>query len=266
MKPTLEMIQSDFQDYVLGTQQDHPAIAASIVEQFGLSAADRLGIYHRAYRLRISEALSKAYDKTHAYLGDDMFEELSLGYIAQHPSQYANMRWVGDQFSAYLAQALAEHPVIAELAAFEWALSIAFDAEDATPLTAQDLAAITPEQWDSVGFALHPSLQILTMHTNAVASWLALDQQQTPPESVFQEAAINWLIWRKELQPHFRSIDAIEAQALRGLLQGQCWSTLCEQIADSSDDEAIMTRIAGRLQTWLVEGILIGVTLTEDDA
>jgi len=219
-----------------------------------------LAIYHRAYRLRISEALSKAYDKTHAYLGDDMFAELSLGYIAQHPSQYANMRWVGDRFAAYLTQALQEHPLVAELAAFEWALSIAFDAEDATPLTAQDLAAVTEEQWECIGFALHPSLQLLTMQTNAVASWLALDQQQTPPMPLSQETAVDWLIWRKELQPHFRSLDADEARALRGLLQGQSFSMLCEQIADSSEDEAIMTRIAGWLQTWLVEGILIGVT------
>jgi hypothetical protein len=265
MKPTLEMIQSDFQDYVLGAQQANPAIAASIVEQFGLSAGNRLAIYHNAYRLRICDALSKAYDKTHAYLGDDTFEEMCLGYITQHPSQYANMRWYGDQFANYLAQLLAEHPVIAELAAFEWALSTAFDAEDASVLTAEDLGAIAPEQWETVGFNLHPSLQILSMQTNAVASWLSLDQEQAPPESVLHEQAVDWLIWRKELQPHFRSLDRHEAHALRGLAQGLSFSALCEEIADSTEDEEIMTKIAGCLQTWLVEGILVGVTSVVSD-
>ena len=35
-----------------------------------------------------------------------------------------------------------QHPIAAEMAAFEWALSLAFDAEDASILSLQDLAEI----------------------------------------------------------------------------------------------------------------------------
>jgi hypothetical protein len=264
MTSSLLTIQADFQNYVLGARQDTPAIAGSVVEQFGLNAGDRLAIYYNAYRLRICEALSKAYDKTHAYLGDEMFENLCLGYIGRHTSRHSSMRWYGAHFAEYLAQTLEEHPFVAELAAFEWALGLAFDAEDAPVLNAADMGTIAPEQWEHIGFDLHPSIRFLSMHSNAVAIWLALDQQQTPPESAMSEQPVAWLVWRKELQPHFRSLDRHEAQALQGLQQGKSFSAVCEQIMEGAEGDDLMTKVAGWLQTWMIENVLSAVTMQND--
>src|SRR5476649_2318429 len=135
----LDTLQGDFQNYVLGVAGERPAILGAVREQYGLKADARLAIYYNAYRIRLREALSESYDKTWSYVGDEMFAELADSYIAAHPSRHANLRWFGGGFSAHLALALADHPYIAELAAFEWTLGLAFDAADAAPLDIADL-------------------------------------------------------------------------------------------------------------------------------
>jgi hypothetical protein len=256
MKPTLAGIQNDFQEYVLGRTSDNPAIKSAILNQYGLNADDRLAIYYDAYRIRMREALSDTYGKTHGYIGDDMFAEFSTGYLQAYPSHSPNLRWYGQRFSVYLQQVLPDHPVVAELAAFEWALSLAFDAPDAPTLTIEDMQVLQPEQWETLGFHLHPSLQFLPMHTNATAIWLAMEQDLTPPDAVVSENPEHWLIWRKQLQSHFRSLDQYETKALQELRRGDAFSAVCDAANESAGEQDITPKIAGWLQTWLHDELL----------
>ncbi len=251
----LQRLQADFQDYVLGTQREHAPLAALIADQFGLPVQGRLAIYYDAYRLRLSEALSEAFCKTHAYVGDDWFDELGAAYIDRHPSRYRNLRWFGGEFSAFVAQRLPEHPIVAELAAFEWGLGMAFDAADAPVLKAEQVQALSADDWEDVGFEMQPAQQLLALHWNAPAIWLALENGLTPPDAVGNESACTWLVWRKDLQPHFRSLDPLEALALQGLARGQSFSTVCAELADLSGED-ITPRVATWLHSWLGEAVL----------
>ncbi len=258
MKLSLQNIQTDFQEYVLAPHSETPAIVQFIAQQHGLNAGDRLAIYHNAYRARLREALGEAFEKTHSYLGDDLFAELSDGYIQATPSQSRNLRWYGDGFPAYLKGALNDHPCVAELATFEWTLGLAFDADDAPLLSADELRILTPEQWERLSLALHPSLRILSLQWNVVAIWLALEQKQIPPEAteIATPLSPSWLVWRKQLQPHFRSLDTYEALALSGLQQGRRFSAVCEEASISAREEDITPKIAGWLQSWLGDAVL----------
>lgn len=255
MSRSLGDIQASFQAYVLDGGGDCRDIAADIAEQHGLPAADRLAIYHNAYRMRLHEALSDAFGKTHAYVGDALFGDLCAAYVRAYPSHFRNLRWYGDRFPEFLAQALPDHPVVAELAAFEWALGLSFDAADAPVLRGEDLRAPDTD-WDRIGFRLQPSLQFLPLRWNAVAIWLALDQEQTPPDAVAAANPVQWLVWRKELQPHFRSLAEHEARALMGLQRGSGFSDVCAAVAAGAGDDDMTTQIAGWLQTWLNDAVL----------
>jgi len=260
MNPNLQAIQDGFQDYVLSGDREQPAIAGLIDDGFGLASRERLAIYYDAYRIRLAEALAEAFDKTYSYVGDDAFAELCRGYIEQHPSHFRNLRWFGDHFAAFAAEALPDHPIVAELAAFEWALGLAFDAADAPILTLQDLQKLDPDAWETIGFALHPSLQLLTLQYNAPAIWLALGKEEAPPDPVHGEQPCTWLVWRKELQPHFRSLGVYEAMALRGLAAGRSFSDVCAAAAESSDED-ITGQIASWLHTWMSESVLTAFNL-----
>lgn len=233
----LQTIQDDFQAYVLGD---------------GEGGSDRMAIYHNAYRSRLRDALCEAYDKTWSYAGDELFGELADSYRAAHPSTFRNLRWFGDGFAAHVAHHLAAYPAVAELAAFEWALGVAFDAPDARPVCQEDLKNVPFENWPALAF--HPSLQILEMGHNSVALWQALDAGLAPPDITASPAPVCWAVWRRDNQPHFRSLDDFEARALRAVGSGQSFGEVCARLA--SDDDT-MLRMAACLQNWLAQAVLV---------
>ncbi|MES2743100.1 MAG: DNA-binding domain-containing protein [Pseudomonadota bacterium] len=244
-------LQRDFQTYVLGQGGASPAIGAAVREQFGLPAERRLAIYYHAYRSRLRAALSESFDKTWTYLGDDVFAELADGYVQAHPSRSGNLRWFGADFAAHAARALPDYPFVAELAQFEWALGLAFDAADTAVIGADDLRHLAPQDWERAVFGLHPCVQLLPMRWNSVAIWQALGQGETPPQPEPADADRHWLVWRCAGQPHFRSLDGVEARALRAVGDGEAFAAICERAgADAAP------ALAGMLQTWLSQGVL----------
>jgi hypothetical protein len=260
---SLSHIQNAFQDYVLAGDREQPAIANLVDQRHGLAARERLAIYYDAYRIRLKEALAEAFDKTYGYVGDELFAELCQGYIDAHPSAFRNLRWFGDQFPAFVAETLPDYPVVAELAAFEWTLGLAFDAQDAPLLSMAELQQLDAAAWEDVGFVLQPSLQLLPLSWNAPALWLALGKEESPPDAVQSPQPLIWLVWRKALQPHFRSLDRFEADALLGLSAGQGFAKVCSDAADQAGaaGEDVTGRIAGWLHTWIHEGMLTAIHL-----
>ncbi|MCH8619722.1 DNA-binding domain-containing protein [Undibacterium sp. TS12] len=246
-----QTLQTDFQHFILG-QRTAASMHGHLADTPGLGRDARLDIYYQAYRLRLRDALSEAYTKTHQYLGDDLFYQACATYIDTHPSSFRNLRWFGDQFAEQLRRQFAEHPQVAELAQFEWALGTAFDAPDHSLLGLADLANIS--DWETVGLRTSSSLQFISMHSNSVAVWLALNEDTAPPAPEFTEQAVTWIVWRKQLQAHFRSISAAEATALQQLAQGQPFSAVCEQAVENNPH--IADEIGGWLQTWVVDEML----------
>lgn len=107
------------------------------------------------------------------------------------------MRWVGDQMHIHLQAALTQYPIAAEMAQFEWTLSLAFDAEDAPILSLQDLASIPAESWADLKFKFHPSMQLVTFKYNVLRVWQALNAEEAPPKvTQINEPC---LVWRKDL-------------------------------------------------------------------
>ena len=252
----LAQLQSDFQAYLMDDVKG-AAFKAQIVNDKKVGVKKRLGIYYDAYRLRIIEALTNVYPMLKALLGDEMFDRTARSYIDQYPSTYRNMRWVGDQMQLHIQKILPQHPVAAELAAFEWALSLAFDAKDEPNLTLQDLAAIPPEDWADLKFVFHPSLHILQLHWNILPIWGALNSKETPPKSVKTNVAC--LIWRMDLNSHYRSLDTAEHAALQSAIAGASFGALCEQLQENTSEEQATMQAAQYLSGWLNDGLITKV-------
>jgi hypothetical protein len=252
----LRALQGSFQDYVLGDGAVGPDLAARIRQQGGLSAQDRLAIYHNAYRVRMRDALNEAYERTWTYTGDAMFGQLASDYLDQAGSTFTNLRWFGGNFATFLRQQLPEHQFVAELAAFEWALGLAFDAPDAAVANAAALRALAPPAWADLVLILHPSVQLLCMDYNSVAIWQTLGDEREPPEAV--AGGGRWLVWRKDNQPHFRSLAPFEAEALAALDGGTTFGDLCER-ASGPD---VARRMGQCLHDWIAQGLLMDSAAT----
>jgi hypothetical protein len=253
----LAKLQADFQAYIFDNVKG-AAFKSQIIDDKKVGVKKRLGIYYDAYRLRIIEALSQAYPNLKNLLGDALFDKTARAYIDLYPSTYRNMRWVGDKMSAHLAKTLTKHPIAAEMATFEWALGLAFDATDAPILTLQDLAEIPPENWADLHFKFHPSVQLLALKWNVLLTWQALNAEETPPVA----AQINepCVVWRKELNSHYRSVDLAEYAAIQQLMAGASFGELCEKLQENTSEEQAdnesMAQAAQYLAGWLNEGLI----------
>ena len=251
----LPALQADFQDFVLG--QD-PGINAEIVGTARVDAATRLGIYANAYRLRLLEALDTDYPGLHSIAGDDEFDRLGRAYIDAHPSTFRSLRWFGDRMSDFLrtTEPYCEYPVFAEMAAFEWAMSDAFDAADTLPATVDHMATIAADAWPELRFSTHDSLRRLDLRWNVPTVWKAIDAEQDPPALAENDLPIAWLVWRRDLRTWFRSLDVAEACALDAMLRGETFSAICEGLTEWIDAENVAMHAAALLKRWLGDGLI----------
>jgi hypothetical protein len=225
-----------------------------------ISRKRQITVYSDAYFLRLAEALQSNYPALFQILGDDDFYSLARGYIPSYPSTHPSIRWFGDQLTAFLAQEppYASVPILAELAAFEWALRHSIDAADAPLLTTDNLQAIPAQDWGMLCFKLHPSLSILSLQWNAPKVWQALMADSPPPEP--QHYPQHYLVWRKpDLTVNWRSANPAEIHALNVVASGANFSSICEALLSNNLDD-VPLRAAGFLHIWIEQGLISNAT------
>lgn len=251
----LRALQRDFQAYLL---RPDGQLRGCIAEGEGLSADDRLRVYADAYRLRLLEALGDNYPGLHTLLGDAQFEALGRAYIDAHPSRHPSVRWFGRRLAEFLvaAEAYRGLPYLSELAAFEWAVSEVFDAADAVSVGVEELARLPPEAWAELRPGLHPSLRRRNLEWNVPVLWQALDEGRAPPEAERAEYPVGWVLWRRDLMIHWRSLQVDEAWALDRIAAGATFAEVCEGLCEWIDAENVGLHAAGLMQRWLADGLI----------
>jgi len=256
MSDTLADLQSAFQDYILG----HSNRALGRVESTDtLSAERRLDIYHIAYRLRLVDVLADTYERVARYIGEESFDTAARAFIEKHPSGTRNLRDYGIAFPAFLANYYSNDAEVAELAEMDARLRYAFDAQDADAISMADVAAAQPSDWDAVVFTLHPTVSFQVFRWNTPAIWTNVSDDEAPPPATPLAEPMTWLFWRKELQPHFRSLNAEEYAALQAIQNRQTFGDICSLLAESFPELDVTTQIAVWLRTWLDDGVLSAV-------
>ncbi len=225
--------------------------------------------YRHAYVARLTEALGDNFEILLRAMGDESFAALAAAYIAAHPSTVPSIRWFGHRLAAFMAEqveqdsGLVPHPAFVDLARMDWALRDAFDAADAAPIGRHALAGVAPEDFATLRFTLHPSVRLQPLDWAIEAAWRVLREHDPAaggdePALPAPEAAPHLLlVWRRELQTVWRSLEADEAALLQALREGADFGALCEQAGAFGDDPA--TRAAGLLARWLDEGLLAGL-------
>lgn len=255
---SLATTESRFQDYVLGGDAAIDQLVEGGSSQFRDS---RLGIYRDAYRLRLIEVLGNDYEILQTYLGDQMFDSLARAYISAHPSTFRNVRWFGGKLAEFLRATApySGHPEVAELAQFEWSLGEAFDAQDIEAVRFEDVADVAPEDWADLRFQAQPALRVLALRTNAVAIWKSLKESSSAIAVELSPQPVTWVVWRKQLSPFFRSLEADEAWALQAMRSGASFGEICTGLCEWVADDAAAARAAGMLRTWVETGWIAGL-------
>ncbi len=259
--PPLALVQERISDYLLAPLPVPPACAAAhglVRGREGVDAADRLRTYHHAYRARLTEVLADTFAKTRLFMGSDLFDEEAAAYAVAHPPTARSLNRYGQGFPAFLSSRYPHNPELAELAYLDGDLRFCFDEADAPALGAEAAQADAAGLWLSRAAPLHASLRIRPIRTSVVAIWRAIDADAEVPAVQALEAPAALVVWRKDWQPHFQTVDAPQASFLRRLAQGASIYAACEPLPEEEGGAAPpqAQQLAQWLQAWLREGWL----------
>jgi hypothetical protein len=256
----LRSLQQQFQSYLLHRDEN---LVQRIKGTRRVDNRTRLGIYADAYRLRLLEALRVDFPALHTLAGDTDFERIGCAYIEAHPSEHFSIRYFGRQMSEFLANdaRFRTTPVFAEMAAFEWALGLSFDAADSACVTVEAVGAIPGEAWPDMQLRLHPSVQRLDLRWNVPGLWKAIQEEQPPQQPVAADYPQAWVIWRHGLQSYFRSVTVDESWALDALGERQCFSMLCAGLCEWLEEEHVAAHAAQLMHRWVLDGLIDHIDL-----
>ena len=250
----LQALQEDFQARLLAQRcEGADWVAASCRD---LSSDQRVGIYHNAYRVRLLEVVRENFEHTATYLGDEWFYRLAGQFVEQHPSGDHNIAFYGEDFSVFLANALPNDLDVAELAELDWHLRRAFDGADSAAMALDDLQRLMTEGAGDVSLRFVPTTAMVTHHHNTLEIWHAIDSDREPPTAKPLEKPVDILLWRKGYSPHFRSLSAPEALAVRCLLDDGDLNRMGEHLLAQFPDENVVELIGHFLQRWIAEEAL----------
>lgn len=251
--------QADFQRGILAGDD---AVLAEILDSDKEKRETLFGVYRFAYGSRLVEALRNDHGLLHAYLGDEMFDEMGHAYVKARPSEHPNLRWFSQGLPEFLRASApySGYPVLGDLAALEKTLNDAFDGTDGAVLTIADVAKFAPEVWNDLTFTAHPTAARLDLTTNAPAIWRALKNDETPPDAVISGEPARILVWRQQNTPMFRELPAEEAMMWDEATNGIPFGVLCSMLATYDDPDNAAGRGASYLHGWVTSGCLSGVS------
>jgi uncharacterized protein (UPF0276 family) len=255
--PELLALQQDWVASVLqDTLPEEAPTLLSLAQSGSDTAHDRLGIYHRAYRLRLCEVLRDSFAKTSAYMGE-LFDQHASEFAVAQPPALRNLGRYGASVPAFLQQTYPDNPELAELAQLDWDLRSRFDGADAP---ASGLDALQPNAEGNIpcltmSSPLHPSVVLRNSQSNAVKLWRAIDDDTEVPEVQLDDSGAGLVVWRWDLQPHFMRLDAAQYRFMQALAEG---SSIHDAAQNFADTEVLPTPevLGAWLQSWLSQGLL----------
>jgi hypothetical protein len=257
-RAALRELQRDFARAV--TDPDAPPDGfARLRSDLGIPAEERLAVYANAYFARLHGVLRDDFGALAQVLGEAGFHDLVRLYLMACPPRGFSLRFAGERLPAFLAGPVAEAfarrwPFAADLAALEWALVDVFDAPDAPLLERAALAALRPEDWPGLRFALVPAQRLLELAWPVQQLRDAWSAERPLPAIEAGPTCV--LVHRSADAVVQRALSAAEARALRLLGEGCDFAALCAGVAEEVGDAEGAQRVLEMLERWLADGIL----------
>lgn len=257
----LANLQQNVQAHVMGENEQ---ILNQLVLPVKGTIDERLAVYRNAYDWRLIDALHQEYSLLAKLLGEEAFTELAEAFIDAYPSQFYSIARFSEPLVQFLAEQLpySQQPHLSEIVQLIKALIISLEAADASCLNFEALAKVAEQNWPSLSFKFHPSVQYFCFNYNSYAIWQALVQEKVVPE--IQKYKSHCVVWRKGLQSYAVALTDVEALILNQLEQGFCFADVCEAVYDKGFmvEAQAASFVANLLATWLNNHLFSEVKLS----
>ncbi|NRB19230.1 MAG: putative DNA-binding domain-containing protein [Rhodobacteraceae bacterium] len=210
-------------------------------------AGRRFNVYRNNVAVSLTEAMHAAFPVIARLLGQENMDGLSGLYLRAHPPSSPLMMFYGDQFPAFLAgmEQLNHLGYLADVARLELALRRAYHAADATPIKADALARILPEDLMQTKLTLAPSVQVIASPWPIFDIWrFNTTEGAAKPKTLAQDV----LITRPEFDPTPHPLPAGGACWISTLMQGATIGEAHEAALNTTAEFDLGTPLALLLQ------------------
>lgn len=188
-----------------------------------LSAAQRVGVYHGMYLLRMQEALESDYYALAHFLGDDGFRDLVRDYVRAFPSRCYSLNRLGDHLPDFIRDGaqVRNREFCHDLARLELAVTHVFDAPEAPPLSEEQIAAVPEDGWPRAVLQPVEALRLMSFRypVNAYLQTVKDDDHDNHPRPVPSES---WLaIYRRSYSVYRQELPREAHDLLQDLVGGR---------------------------------------------
>jgi len=226
-----------------------------------IPAEGRVQVYANHFRVSLLEVLASTFPVTRALVGEAFFAQTARAFLIFEPPRNPVLAQYGAGFPTFLAALpdLGGHNYLPDVAAFEWALNVAYHAPDVALLRPENLP--DPDAVGRMAFTLHPSAQRLSTPFPISEIWQVHQPDAAPVDRiVLTGGGERLLIWRQEIDVCWRKLEAGEDQFLAHLAAGDPLgiAALAAGAADDGFD------FAGSF-TWMLDSGIFALDDTATD-
>ena len=215
----------------------------------------RFNVYRNNVFASLTEALVTRFPVCHALVGDEFFRAMARVFIELSPPRSPVLMTYGDNFGDFIETFPPARPVpyLADVARLEAALTRAYHAADASPLTVDELAS-APCGWEQIHVDLHPSVRIIMSPFPIVSIWEAHMRPDGHPmiDSAMAEDA---LVARPDLDVEVHRLPPGAAVFLSMLLRGATLKASADQAVGSNSRCDLVTTLSGILASRIIVGL-----------
>lgn len=233
------------------------------------TSVERLAIYSHAYFARLLDCLKAEFPVLASAVGDELFDELMVGYLRRSPSRSYTLTRLGAGVASYLAETCPASSgdtswpdFLIDLADLEWQFAEVFDGpgvEREQLLTAETLENMTPERWPQARLVTVPCLRVASFRYRIADYYLALREKADAAPPV---RADSWLaITRRNYTVRHYPLSRFEFELLAELIAGRPVGAAVESAAafGDSDPERLERDLHHCFRRWTAEGFFANV-------
>jgi len=227
-----------------------------------LSATERVGVYHDMYLLRMEEALETDYPALAHFLGPKRWRDVVRGYVEVHPSRGYTLNVLGRHLPDHVGArpGLRHAAFCRDLARLEWAITEAFDAEEAPRLDESAISAVAPEDWERARLVPSASLRLLDLQHNALAyldSTKGDEHDHPRPRRRPEWVAVS----RRDFRVVRLGLERAASRLLGDLVSGRPVGEAVERCLRASRPRPSGERVFGWFREWARAGVFQAVEL-----
>ena len=247
----LAQLQTAYRDYLL--TGDSAKLAPAIVAD-AFDAAERLAIYRNNFLISLGEALKANFPVTLQLLGGDFFEQAARRFVLANPPEQPCLFEYGARLPDYLRDLpqLEAMPYVAEMARFEVARIVAYNAPTEAYLSAGRLAGLSPEQLEATPIRLARHVRIVSVRAPVLVLWQAHQKPEPDLAGIDMNArSHSLLVCRPDRLLITREVDEPAARFLSAAQAGTRLGAAAAQ-SGAADDAALGAIIALALELRLL--------------